>query len=62
VIPDNAADLTVVAGKETCTVTIKDQSAHVSFENPTYSASENDGSVVVKVIRKGNLNGMNTCK
>ena len=59
---DNAADLTVAAGKETCTLTIKDQSALISFENPSYSASENDGSVTVKIIRKGNKNGKNVCK
>jgi len=58
---DNAADLTVVAGKGTCTLTIKDQSALVMFEKPSYSVSENDGSVEVTVIRNGNKNGKNVC-
>lgn len=59
---DSAADLTVVDGRGTCTLTIKDQSAHISFEKPLYSVSENDGSVTVVVKRNGNKNGKNVCK
>jgi len=59
---DNAADLYVAADKGTCTLTIKDQSALVKFEKPSYSFSENDGNVQVTVIRNGNKNGKNVCK